>query len=323
MHAPTQGPTQALFDSNLTIIPCLHRGKVRFDQKRLVAPNRLSSAPSSARPADVARETRAACCARLNEAAMTENAITLHMFPASHFNEKARWALDWKGLPHARIPYLPGPHAPQMLRLSGQQQTPVLVLQGRVIAGSANIVDALERAFPERPLYPADPAARERALEVQRRFDAEVGPAVRTVVFAEMLHELDYLCAVFTRGQPAWKRSAYRALAPLVTPLIRKGNAVTAENVPRARARTEQALDEAARLVGPSGQIAGDAFSVADLTVAALLAPLLDLPGTDMARPQPVPARVEAMTARFAKHEAIAWVRAQYAKHRQAAAAAA
>lgn len=249
---------------------------------------------------------------------MAAHDLVLHMFPASHYNEKARWALDWKGLAHVRIPYLPGPHVPQMQRLSGQPQTPVLVMNGTAIAGSAKIVEALEGAFPQRPLYPADPALRERALEVQRHFDAEVGPAVRTVVFAEMLPELDYLCALFTQGQPAWKRRLYRATAPLVRPLIAKGNAVTPDNVPRALARTGRALDEAAALIGPSGQIAGDAFSVADLTVASLLAPLVSLDHPDMARPHPVPERVEAMSARFARHDAIAWVRAQYAKHRPA-----
>lgn len=244
--------------------------------------------------------------------------LVLHMFPSSHYNEKARWALDWKGLPHARIPYLPGPHLPQIRRLSGQAQTPVLVMDGDVISGSARIVDALERAFPEPRLYPADPSARERALAVQRRFDDEVGPAVRTLLFAELLHELGHLCALFTRGQPAPKRALYRALLPLVRPVIARGNAVTPENVPRAAARVEEALDEVARAIGPSGQLVGDAFSVADLGAAALLAPLAELAHPDMARPQPVPPRLEALYARYAKHAAIQWVREQYAKHRPA-----
>ena len=249
---------------------------------------------------------------------MRSRALVLHMFPSSHYNEKVRWALDWKGLAHTRIPYLPGPHMPQIQWLSGQPQTPVLVMKGEVIAGSAKIIDALERAYPERALYPADPVARERALEVQRRFDDEVGPAVRTVLFSEMIHELDYLCAVFTKGQPAWKRSLYRATLPIVKPLIAKGNAVSADNVPRAFARTDQALDEAARLIGPNGQIVGDVFTLADLTVAALLAPLAELAHPDMLRPQPVPARMQALYARYQKHAAIQWVREQYAKHRPA-----
>ncbi len=35
----------------------------------------------------------------------------LYMFRKSHFNEKARWTLDLKALPHRRIALLPGPHA--------------------------------------------------------------------------------------------------------------------------------------------------------------------------------------------------------------------
>jgi glutathione S-transferase len=244
--------------------------------------------------------------------------LVLHMFPSSHYNEKARWALDWKGLAHRRVPYLPGPHAPQIQRLSRQAQTPVLVMGERVIPGSAAIIEALEREFPQRALYPADPALRERALEVQRQFDAEVGPAVRTVAFSMLVHELDYLCAIFTKGQPGWKRGVYRALLPLVRPAIGKANGVTAENVPLALARTQRALDDAARLVGASGQIAGDAFSVADLTVASLLAPIVRLAHPDMAQPQPLPARADELFARFEKHAAVQWVQQQYAKHRPA-----
>jgi glutathione S-transferase len=91
------------------------------------------------------------------------------MFAASHFNEKARWALDWKGLAHRRIAYLPCSHRLPIQRLSGQSQTPVLEMEAAVIAGSAQIIDALERTHPEPALYPADPVQRQRALSSSRR----------------------------------------------------------------------------------------------------------------------------------------------------------
>jgi glutathione S-transferase len=247
---------------------------------------------------------------------MSPNDLVLHMFPASHYNEKARWALDWKGLPHTRVPYLPGPHLPLIKRLSGQTQTPVLVMKGSVIVGSAQIIDELERAFPARPLYPADPSALARALDIQRHFDEAVGPAVRTAIFSVLVDELDYLCAIFTRGRPALKRAIYRAMAPLMKPLIAKANGVDPENVRRALVSTQEALDEAARLVGPNGQIVGEAFSVADLTVASLLAPLANVSHPDMARPQRIPPRAAEFYARWEKHAAIQWVCEQYAKHR-------
>lgn len=105
---------------------------------------------------------------------MPDATVVLHQFASSHYNEKARWGLDWKGVVHRRETHLPGPHALAMKRLSGQTATPVLCLEGAVIAGSAAILDALEGRFPERPLYPADPALRERALDFVAR---EVGPS--------------------------------------------------------------------------------------------------------------------------------------------------
>ena len=39
------------------------------------------------------------------------NHPVLWQFTASHYNEKARWALDWKGVAHVRQSLLPGPHA--------------------------------------------------------------------------------------------------------------------------------------------------------------------------------------------------------------------
>ena len=250
---------------------------------------------------------------------MDPERVVLHQFAASHFNEKARWALDWKGVPHRRRTHLPGPHAPAMLRLSGQRTTPVLVLEGRVIPGSASILAALEERFPERPLVPADPKDAERALAWQARFDAEVGPAVRTAVFSVLIHEPGQLCRTFSQGKPAWSSALYRAAFPLTRALFRRANVGDAANVERAFAKCEEALDLVAREVRPSGQLVGDAFSVADLACAALLAPLVSPEHPDMSQPRPRPPAVEAFLARFASHPAAAWVREQYRKHRPVA----
>jgi glutathione S-transferase len=245
--------------------------------------------------------------------------VVLHQFAASHYNEKARWALDWKGIPHRRRTYFPGPHAPALLRLSGQRTTPVLVLDGRVIAGSAAILAALEERFPERPLVPADPKQAERALAWQAHFDAEVGPAVRTAVFSVLIREPAQLCATFSQGKPAWSSALYRAAFPLARPLIARANGVVdPANIERAFAKSQEALDLVAREVGPSGQLVGDAFSLADLACAALLAPLVSPEHPDMRQPRPRPPALEAFLARFASHPGAVWVREQYRKHRPA-----
>ena len=245
--------------------------------------------------------------------------IVLHHFPSSHYNEKARWALDWKGVAHERRSYLPGPHAPWIRRLSGQTATPVLRLDGGIAVGSAAIVDALERRFPERPLYPQDPDLRRRALEIQRHFDAEVGPAVRAAVFSVLLEEPDYLCATFAAPKPRAVRRLYRAGFPLLKGIMARANgAADPQQVERAFERSRRALDFVAKEVGPSGQLVGNGFSVADLCCASLLAPLVDPGHPDMARLRPLPERVEAFLRRFASHPGAEWVLGQYARHRRA-----
>ncbi len=244
-------------------------------------------------------------------------AIVLHQFEFSHFNDKARWALDFKGIEHRRESYLPGPHMFFIRRLSGQAQTPVLAVDNEVIPGSAAIIDRLERDFPLPSLYPEDASLRQEALALQARFDEEVGPATRTVIFSRLIDEEDYLCSMFGRAAAPLKRTIYRASLPLAKPMIAKGNGtVDPENVRRCFALTEATLDEVAERTAATGYMVGDRFSVADLTAAALLAPLVNPSHPDMARPQPVPDSVATLVAGYAGHPAVAWVNRMYAEHR-------
>ncbi len=243
--------------------------------------------------------------------------IVLHQFIRSHFNEKARWGLAWKGVPHDRIDYLPGPHAPAMQKLSGQTQTPVMVIDGKVVPGSARILDELETRFPQPALYPTDPQLRQRALEIEERFDAEVGPATRTVVFSVLIHDLDYLCAVFSSSKPWLKRKAYRAIVPLVRPLIGKANGVNdPANIARSFEATQRALDFVAENSRATGYLAGQQFSVADLTCAALLAVVVDVEHPDMHRPHPMPPAMQEIVDRWSSHPGAHWVGQQYRLHR-------
>lgn len=255
---------------------------------------------------------------------MTAPNLVLHQFPYSHYNEKARWALDWKGASHRRVSYLPGPHAPQIKRLSGETTTPVLVVDGRVVAGSSAIVAEVERLFPERPLFPADPRERERAAEIARHFDDAVGPRVRRALFSVLLEHGDYFCHLWSHERSWPVRRFYRALFPIARRIVRPNVGLDVPGAAEeAIAASLSALDLVARESAATGQLVGDRFTHADLTAASLLAPLLELDHPDMDRPRPVPAPLADFFARFAGHPGADWVRRQYRAHRSAARAAA
>jgi glutathione S-transferase len=247
----------------------------------------------------------------------------LHQFRFSHFNEKARWGLAWKGIRHVRKTYLPGPHRAAIERLSGQTATPVLCLDGEVVAGSARILETLERRTPEPGLFPRQHDLRNRALEIQETFDREVGPAVRTALFTVIIEEPAYLCRQFSHRKAAPVRILYRAVFPMAKKLIARAHETDdPAAVERAIARTHEALDFVAGETAASGFLAGDRFTVADLCCASLLAPLASVSHPDMARVPPVPASLSRFLRRFEEHPALRWVSAMYDRYRSPAAPA-
>lgn len=243
--------------------------------------------------------------------------LTLHQFAFSHFNEKARWALAYKGLAHHREIYLPGPHMPAIRKLSGQTQTPVLQTNSGYIAGSAAIIDHLETSYPDPPLYPAESPQRQQALQLQQTLDLELGPAVRTALFSALINELSYLCHMFAGHTTTPKRLAYRMTLPLVKGMIAKGNGTDdADNIARCFERTMAWLDQLQQSLTPSGYLVGDQFSVADLSAAALLAPIASVTHIDMKRPDPIPDSVQHVFDQFSEHPTIGWVNQIYQQHR-------
>src|SRR3954452_13179125 len=94
----------------------------------------------------------------------------------SHYSEKVRWALDYKGIEHERRLPPPGLHMPVVLWVTrGRGYTlPAMEIDGRRLSDSPAIIAALEEHFTEPPLYPSDADERRRALALEDWFDEEV-----------------------------------------------------------------------------------------------------------------------------------------------------
>jgi glutathione S-transferase len=194
---------------------------------------------------------------------------------------------------------------------------PVVRFGKEVVAGSARIIDELERRHPSPALYPQEPAQRARALEIQQQFDTEVGPKVRRALFSVAIDEGDWTCAVFSTGKSAPMRALYRAMFPVTQQImIRSMNLRDRVAIDDSMQATARALDFVAKETRATGYLVGDAFSVADLTAAALLVVLAQPDHPDMRRPEPIPPRVQEFLSRWASHPGVAWVLEQYRRHR-------
>ena len=241
-------------------------------------------------------------------------------FTFSHFAEKVRWALDWKGVPHVRRPLLPGLHYPRVFWATGQPSVPVLWLDGRAIADSTKIIAALEQRWPEPPLYPRDEGARERALELEEFFDEGLGHHLRRVLMQQAFTAADGAgtwAAVFATGYGPGVRRALSVSYPAMRAILRWRYAINPATAERSRAKVLAALERIEATIPPSGYLVGDRFSVADLTAAALFSPLVLPPEF------PYPFRLETAAVfrnALAGRAAFRWVAEMYRRHRGASA---
>lgn len=236
---------------------------------------------------------------------------TLWQYSFSHFNEKARWTLDHKRIPHIRRSLLPG--SPRAMRFSVSGTLPVLDLDGERIVDSTRIIEALEHRHPERPLYPEDPAERRRALELEEFLDEELGHELRRVAFYDWRDDPAYVGALLTAGQSSVVRRPFRAFLPVGMLYARRRYRIYPEDVEEGRRKIVAALDRVEAELGSGDYLVGDGFSVADLTAASLLFPLAWPDQLQYGLPQP--SRWE-FRDRMAERRALRWVRETYRRHR-------
>jgi len=243
--------------------------------------------------------------------------IELLQFRHSPYNEKVRWALDLKQVPHRRRSLLPGPHMATVRKLSGHTHTPLILADGQVIDGSARILEWLEARWPRPAIFPVDATERSEAQRIQQWFDEDLTPRIRRTVLDALLHQPMAFAGVFADGRPPLQRRAYAMAIPLAAPLIRKGNGIAGPaSVEDGLHAAQQALDFVAGRAGEDGYLVGRGFSLADLTAGSTLAVLAQPPNSPMAGPQPCGAAFAALLQRFEAHPAIAWTRRLYARHR-------
>ena len=240
--------------------------------------------------------------------------------PVSHFSEKVRWALDHKGIPHRRrvlgVDYLY-----RAWRATGRGTLPILFLDGRAIGDSTAIIAALESQHPDKPLYPADATLRQEALAVEDDLDETLGPALRAAFVTPLFrNDPDLALRALTTGMPD---QAYRTLRPLLRVFptyYRLRHRISDARLEADRAVVDAALDRIERQRQGRDYLVGDAFTVADLTAAALLSPLLQPPEIQYPLRVALPDYIRAYRDHVASHPAAQWTAGIYRRHRGVAA---
>lgn len=209
---------------------------------------------------------------------MTDNNATpavLITMPHSHYSEKARWALDRLSLPYREEPHVPLLHRLATTR-NGGRSVPVLVHGAGRFTDSTDILIHADSVCGGGLLYPRDSALRNEVEALEARFDEELGPHARRWAYAQLLTERRLLRQAMSRGVPRFEAGLLPFIMPGVVRLVRAGLKITPESAYRSIGRVHGVFkDVSERLDDGRRFLVGDRFTAADLTFAALAAPVL------------------------------------------------
>ncbi len=211
-------------------------------------------------------------------ATLARMALALHRFPLSPYSEKARAALDFKGLDYTVVDHTPGRDQLAVYRLSGQRKVPVLVHDGEAIADSTAIALHLDRAFSardgRRALLPDELSARRAVLDYEEQLDTVFSPAASRVALVHAARERDLFDLLVRLGvglsdgyAPAVRALGLVTRASTLIPSARRA-------LDEATATVERTLADLCARLDRTAFLFGDTPTLADVAAVGLALPL-------------------------------------------------
>lgn len=232
-------------------------------------------------------------------------ATRLFIVHGSHPSAAVKKALDLKRVEYKLFEFTPPTHALGMRVLFGGRTVPgVRFDDGERVQGSLAIMQAVERRYPDPPLYPSDPEARGAVVEAERWGEATFQPVARRLIWPAFERRPEALHS-FQQGSklPALPLGAIKVLAGPITKIERRMNDATDDAQRADLDALPGYLDKIDAWIA-DGVLDGERLNAADLQIGAtvnLLLAIEDLrpliegrPAAALARRayDPIPGRV-------------------------------
>ena len=248
--------------------------------------------------------------------------LRLITIPISHYCEKARWALDRAGLAYREERHIQGIHRVAARRAGGGKTVPVLVTPEGVLGESEEIISWVDRRLgTERRLFPVQPDHLEEVQRLSRRFDGDLGVRGRRLMYVHMLPARRLALPFNDQGVPRWEDLLLRSTWPVMSGFVARELGITPGIEVEDERIVWQELDFAAEQLAQNGPfLTGERFTAADLTFAAMCAPVIVPPEYGVTLPQPdlMPPATAALVTRAREHPAGRYALTLFERYRRA-----
>jgi glutathione S-transferase len=172
---------------------------------------------------------------------------------ASPWCERVRWTFKFKGVPLEKQTYVPGPADEEKVKkLTGQAQVPVLLVNGKAIPDSGDILAWLDNYKSEPSLLPNSEAERAEVMMWEELMDGVLGPQARMLIIGQFLRADD---------PELQKGGHYFARKCQYSPYAEE----------HAKVKVERVLNILQHALHNRQYLVGDNFTLADVTAASML----------------------------------------------------
>ncbi|MEM8602521.1 MAG: glutathione S-transferase N-terminal domain-containing protein [Cyanobacteria bacterium P01_H01_bin.121] len=196
--------------------------------------------------------------------------LELYQFELSHYCEKIRLMLNYKGLPYQAQEVAPGIGQVKLFQLSGQRQVPVLKDGEQVITDSTAIAQYLEQKFPEHLVIPSDPKQKALCLMMEEWADSSIGLNGRVAMIGAFNQHPDFRAAFLKGILPDSLQNFVRALPGDALTLLGTSVGFGADAVKAAHIALAQNLEALCLILAEQPYLLGEQPTLADFAVAGL-----------------------------------------------------
>ena len=200
---------------------------------------------------------------------------------ASHYCEKARWALERFNFNYVEEKHVPLFHIFASRKTRAGKIVPVLVVNDQtVLIGAQAILQYLHTLAPEQAqFYPNNPELKQEVEKLENFLEKKLAPLVAHWAYYYLLNDKRLIRRLWCEGTPSLEQTMFPVIFPIARKLFKRRLGIKSGSASSTYNQIQEIFESInQKLADGRSYLIGEQFSAADLTFSALAAAALLCP---------------------------------------------